>query len=304
MNKWTREGLDRAKPQFEEAIARDPEFALAHDSLAELFWWEGFLGLTSPKEAFSKGVWAAMRVLEIDSGLAETHALLGMYRKEISYDWREVEREMAKALELNPASPVVRFRYALSGLMPSGRVREAAQELERVLELDPLSVNVRMWFVEMLHFAGENGRALEQARIVAEMDAGFWWGHMALGQILLALGRLEEGLGALRQAASLSGGHPIILGWLGMALGMAGEEREARAMLEGLERARGRVYIPPTSLAWIHLGLGETEEAFAWMDRAADERDPILIPLKNYWFFDPLREDPRYRALLRRLNLA
>jgi TolB-like protein/DNA-binding winged helix-turn-helix (wHTH) protein/predicted Zn-dependent protease len=303
LNKLTRDGLLRAGPLFEEAIARDPEFALAHDALSELIWWQGFLALTSPKEAFAKGVWPALRALEIDPNLAETHALLGMYLKETDYNWAEVQREMARALELNPSSPLVRFRYALSGLMPHGHLREAAAELERALELDPLSVNVRMWLAEMLHLARENGRAAEQIRLVIEMDPEFCWGHMTLGQIQLGQQRIAEAVATLHRAASLSGGHPIVVGWLGLALAHAGLAAEARALLESLRQAATGAYIPPTSLAWIHLGLNETSAAFEYMFEAVEQRDPILIPLKSYWFFDPLRQDARYAALLSKLHL-
>ena len=134
MYKLTPEGMARAKQYFEEAIERDREFALAYDSLAELHWYLGFLGVVPPKQASSTGVLAAMRALELDNTLAETHALLGWYRKELDYDWPEVHREMSRALELNPASPVVRFRYAKGWLLPHGRIQEAVAEIEGALE--------------------------------------------------------------------------------------------------------------------------------------------------------------------------
>ncbi len=303
MAQLTRESMTQAAALLEEAIARDPGFAPAYDALSELLWWQGFLALVHPREAFGRGLWLAHRAVEIDPGLAETHALLGMYLKEIEYGWHEVERQMRRALELNPSSSAVRFRYALSGLMPQGRLSEAAAELERALDLDPLSVQIRMWLAQILHFARDNERAERGIRTALQMDPGFCWNYHVLGQIQLALGRYPAAIGAFRQGAVLSGNHPIILGWLGMTLALCGEEREARALLESLRRAAAAAYIPPTSFAWIHLGLGEVDAAFRCMFDAVEQRDPIIVPVKSYWFFDPLRADPRYGELLRRLRL-
>lgn len=299
----TSESMQRAASLFEEAIARDPEFALAYDSLSELCWWQGFLALVRPRDAFARGLWLAHRALETNPGLAETHALLGMYLKEIEYDWNEVRRAMERALELNPSSPMVRFRYALSGLMPHGRLQEAAAELERALDLDPLSVSIRMWLAEILHFARDNERAGAEIATAIEMDPGLCWSYHVLGQIQLAQQRLPEALATFQQAALLSGNHPIILGWMGMALALSGQAAEARALLDALRQAAASRYIPPTALAWIHLGLGEVDEAFQLTFDAIEQRDPIIVPLKSYWFFDPLREDPRYALLLRKLRL-
>ena len=299
----TADSMQRAAALFQEAVARDPQFALAYDSLSELCWWQGFLALVHPRDAFARGLWLAHRALELDPGLAETHALLGMYLKEIEYDWNEVRRAMERALELNPSSPMVRFRYALSGLMPHGRLQEAAAELERALDLDPLSVSIRMWLAQILHFSRDNERAGEEIATAIEMDRGLCWNYHVLGQIQLAQQRLPEALATFERAASLSGNHPIILGWMGMALARAGRAAEARALLESLLQAAASRYIPPTAFAWIHLGLGEADAAFQFMFDAIEQRDPIIIPLKSYWFFDPLREDPRYTLLVRKLRL-
>jgi tetratricopeptide (TPR) repeat protein len=128
-------GYAKARQCFEQAVARDPEFALAYDSLAEFHWTIGFMGFVPPKEALSSGIFHALRALEIDNTLAETHALLGQYRKQLDFDWSEVRREMNRALQLNPASPVVRLRHAVTGLLPHGRIEEAVRELETALEL-------------------------------------------------------------------------------------------------------------------------------------------------------------------------
>jgi len=303
LHKWTPGGFAAARKLFEEAIGRDPELALAYDGLAELFWYLGFFGFAPSKEAFSAGVFYALRAIEIDNTLAETHALLGMYRKELDYNWSEVQREMACALELNPASPVVRLRYAMSGLMPHGRLQEAAAEIEHALESDPLSLFMRTWLVVMLGLGREFDRGIEQARMVTELDPSYYSAHWASGQLYRYMGRFEEAISAFRRATELSGGSPLIQGWLGEALAQTGDALEARALLERLHRIAAESYVPPSAFAWTHLGLGETERAFYWLDLAIDARDPMMVPIKSYPLFDPIRQDPRFQGLLRKMNL-
>jgi TolB-like protein/Tfp pilus assembly protein PilF len=299
----TPSGVATARKLFEEAIGRDPGFALAYEGLAELFWYLGFWGYAPPKEAFSAGVFYALRAVEIDNTIAETHALLGMYRKELDYNWPEVQREMALALKLNPASPVVRFRYAFSGLMPHGRIQEAVAELERALESDPLSPTFLSTLAFMFGLGRQYDRGIEQLRRLLELDPNSFVGHLGMGMLYRYMEAFEPSIAAYRRSAELSGGSPLSLGWLGEALARAGATMEARALLEQLRRIAAESYVPSSSFAWIHLGLGEFDSAFAWMDRAVDERDPMMVPIKSYPFFDPIRADPRFLALLRKMNL-
>jgi TolB-like protein len=207
--------LATAKGFFEQAIARDPGFALAHDGIAEIYWNLGFLGFGPPKDAFSTGVFHALRALEIDSTLAETHALLGMYRKELDYDWNEVRREMACALELNPASPTVRLRYAISGLLPHGCVLEAAAELEQVLEMDPLSLPVRSWLVVMLGLGRQYERGIEEARRALELDPNHFATHIIAGSNYRYMESYEEAIAAFRRGPSFPAA--ALLRWDGLA---------------------------------------------------------------------------------------
>jgi TolB-like protein/Tfp pilus assembly protein PilF len=304
LNKYTPESMAKAKQYFEEALRRDPSFALPNDGLAELYWFLGFYGFAPPREACSTGLFYALRAVEIDNTLADTHALIGMYRKELDYNWPEVLREMHLALELNSASPVVRFRYAISGLMPQGRLKEAIEVMESVVEADPLSVSVRLWMCAMLWMARDNGRALEEAQRAIELDPSSFLGYYALGHVRTVRHEFEEAIAALQKAAELSANSPTVLVWLGLALAQGGHEAEARGLLQRQHEMAAQAYVPPTCFAWIHLGLGEIDEAFTWMDRAIDARDPMIVPIKSYSFLDPLRADPRFTALLHKMNLA
>jgi TolB-like protein len=302
-NKGTSEGFATAMQFFENAIKQDPKFANAYCSMAEIYWYMGFMGLSYPKEAFSRGIWCAVRALEIDASLAEAHALLGAFRKVPDYNWHEVDREIQRALELNPESPYVRQRYAVSELMPLGRMEEAIEEMKHALELDPLSQWMRAWYAELLSMGRQYERGLQEITVLLEHVPTFWPAQLTVGHLYRDLHMYDKATAALRRANELSGEAPFILGWLGQALVNSGEIAEARAILKKLPVMASRIYIPPTSFAWIHLALGEIDSALSWLDKAIDDCDPMITPIKNYPFLDPLRDDPRFHALLRKMNL-
>lgn len=301
----TPEALAQAKSCFERAIERDAGFALAFDSLAELHWYLGFFGNVPPREAFSQSTWHALRALELDDTLAETHALLGMLRKELDYNWPEVDRELRRARELNGRSPVVRLRFAISGLLPHGRVAEAAAELEAVLESDPLSLSARWWAAIMAYLGGHAERMAEQGRHMVALDPTQFLGHWVSGMAGLEAGAATgEVLAALEKAHALSGGVPFTLGFLAYAYGRAGRRSAAASLLEEAQAMAAKAYLPPSALALGYVGLGDWDAAFGWWSQALEVRDPLIVPIKSYPFFDPVRDDPRFRALLRRMNLA
>ena len=303
MEKASGESFTKARKLLESALARDPEFALAYDALAEMHWYMGYFGFVRPREAFSAGIMHALRAIEIDNSCAETHALLGQFRKTIEYNWAEVQREMALALRLNPASPLVRFRNATSWLMPQGRLEEAIAEVESALQLDPLSLLGRTWLALLLSFSHHHEQTLEAARQVLEIDPNSYWAYVAMGSIYRNHGELEKAVAAFRRALEMPGSPIGISGGLGITLGLSGNKTEARALLKRLHDISARGYVPPTSFAWIHLGLGEIDSAFDWLNRAVDECDQYMMPIKSYRFFDPIRADPRFQALLRKMNL-
>ena len=303
LGRVTPEAFAKARQHFEEAIARDPGFALAYDGLAEIYWYLGYFGFMLPRDAFSTGVLYAIRALEIDNLLGETHALLGLYHKQLAYDWPEVEREMARALELSPASPIVRERYAFNVLMPHARHDEAVAELQLALQWDPLSITVRSHLGAVLLLWRRYDRAMEQARRILEFEPRAYWGHALIGSCFRDQGMFDEAIAAYRTAVELSSGSSAMLGWLGLSLALGGKAAEARTLLERLHEREAQAYVPPTSFAWVHLGLGETDSAFEWLDRAIDARDQFIMPIKSYWFFDPIRADPRFHALLRKMHL-
>jgi TolB-like protein len=303
MGKFTAAGFVAARRHLERAAALDPEFSLTYAALAEIDWTLGYLGYIAPRKAFSDGIMQALRALEIDNSRAETHALLGSFHKTIEYNWPEVRREMAAALRLDPASPLVRLHYAVSELMPHGRLEEGLFEIRQALDSDPLSLLAQGWLGIMLVLAHKWDQALDQGRLLLELFPAEIHGHFVTSVAYRGKRLFEEAIAAQRAALEASGGMSGMMGWLGLTLGLAGKAHEARSLLERLHARAQTGYAPPTSFAWIHLGLGEVDAAFEWLDRAVDECDQFMMPIKSYEFFDPIRSDPRFLALLRRMNL-
>lgn len=313
LERLTSEAMTGAKQHLEEATRRDPDFALAHMALADFYTWLGYSGYMRPKDAYAIGLTHAQRAVEIDDTLAEAHAVLAEYHKQIDYNWPAAEREMARALELNSASPFVRFCHALVILMPHNRMDEAVAELERALELDPLAALTRTWLGVMWLLARDYDRAIDEARALLELEPSSCWPPFIIGiahrqKYFEACARgerrldwAEEAIAGHLRAVELAPGLDHILGWLGLALGVCGREAEARAVLERLRRSER--YVLPTSIAHIHFGLGEIDAAFEWFDRAVEERDQMMMPILSYAHFDPIRGDPRFAALLRKMKL-
>ena len=299
----TPEALTAAKACYERAIGRDPGFALAHDSLAELYWILGMFGVAPPRDAFSASTWHALRALELDDTLAETHALLGMLRKELDYNWVEVDRECNRALELNRESPLVRLRYAISALLPRARGAEAVTEVEAVVRLDPLSILARWWLAVMAYVARDMNCMAEQARHMIALDPNHFLGYWVLGIQRDVLGVGDEAVAAFERSYELSGGVPFTLGYLALVCGRAGCTERARELLEHASEAATRGYVAPSTFAFGYIGLGEWDAAFEWLDRAVEGRDPLIMPIKTYHILDGVRDDPRYHALLCKMNL-
>lgn len=303
IGKGTAEDLAEGRQHLEKAIRRDPEFALAYDALAELYWYLGYFGFISARQAFSAGIVHALRAIEIDNTRAETHALLGQFHRAVEYNWAEVQREMTLALRLDPNSPLVRMRHAVSWLMPQGRLEEAVAELERALEFDPLSLLARFWLGIVLLLSRRSERAMEESQKLLDLDPTYFGPHFIFAVCYRCQKEFEEAIAAQRKAVELSGDGVAMLGWLGLTLAAGGETSEARDVLKRLHGMAAQAYVPPTSFAWIHLGLGEIDIAFECLNRAVDECDQLMMAIKSYAFFDPIRPDPRFAALLRKMNL-
>jgi TolB-like protein/Flp pilus assembly protein TadD len=308
MLKWTPEGVAKAKQHFEAALVLDPRFALACDGLTNLYGYLGFWGFLPANETEPLRMFYGLRALDLDPNLAEPrthvayHPQKCHFKDAYSIDWLEAEKLMEQAREMNPNSSLIRVRYS-TVLMVLGQTEQALSELECALELDPMSPEVRYWLVSVLFFGRRYEEALAEVQRFVEFSEGHHIAYMMLGLVYLGIQRLDESVAALRRAVELSDELPLMLGWLGLALGLHGNAIEARGVLERLHAIASHRYVLPTSFAWLHLGLGEIDEAFVWLEKAVDRDDEWSHTLKDYSFLDPLHSDPRFQSLLRKLNL-
>ena len=302
-NKGLGKGLYQAVEYLEQAIRKDQGYAAAHASLAGCYSTLGVWNLMQPAEALSKAKAAALRALEIDGTLAEAHAAMGRVRLRYDWDWREAEREFKHAINLDPNYAVAHFWYS-ECLAAMGRLDEAVALATRALDLDPFSLMVKAGVGWIYFLARHYQAAIEQERRTLEMDPNCTSAHYYLGLAYAQEARYSEAMEELQKAQSLSG-CPEALGALGHACAVSGKRGRAMSILGRLEQLAEQRYVSPYGRALIHTGLGQTDQAFAWLKRASDERGQGghgLIHLKVDPRLDSLRSDPRYRNLVRRIS--
>jgi tetratricopeptide (TPR) repeat protein len=296
--------LESARRHLERAVDLDPEYAPAHDALAETWWCLGFSGIIPPRDAFGRGLWAAHRALEIDDQRADTVAMAAAFRKELDYNWTEVRRGFERARAMDPNHPLVRLRYATSLLMPFGHLAEACHECESALRDDPLSFWMHGWLAVLLQMRRKHKHAVEECRRVLALEP-----HCAICQQekaigLLALGRPADALEAARACAACPPNSPLQLGVLGWACGRTGAIEEARSILAGLKARRRSAYAPASAFALVHTGLDDLDSAVEEMLQAVEERDPIAVSIRYWPPFDPIHDHPRFAEILRGLNFV
>lgn len=301
-NKRTDAGYEEARQFFQQAIAKDPSYALAYSGLADGYSTPAVKGLIPPQEAYSNARQAATRALELDDTLAEAHASLAYIKTFYDWDWSGAEREFKRAIELSPGYASAHQWYAIL-LAFLGRWDEALAEARESRQLDPLSLIINRDLGAILYLARDHDAAIEQLRKTLEIDPTFAQAYVTLGMAYLAKGRATEAVAAGEKAMALSGGDTYSLAAVGRIYGSAGKRAEALKTLEALaERSKTR-YVSPFDVAQIHVGLGDHEKSLTWLERAYREKSAALGYVNVSPFFDSLRPDPRFQDLLRRLEL-
>jgi tetratricopeptide (TPR) repeat protein len=303
LSRWTQEGVERGLKHLEQALARDPDYALAHATIARAYSEIalGVVGGLPPEEAFRRSRAAAVRALEIDAGLAEAHAMLAMLKYVCDYDWSGAEEEFKRAIELNPNSGDTYDAYGLM-LAALERYDEALEMQRRAHELDPLAH--RLDAASTLLRAGRYDEALRVAIRVTEVEPHFAMAHATLGWAYLLNGMSDQGLAALQKAVALDPESTLYLAQLGQALARVGRTEEARQVLRRLEELSRQRYVSPYHMAYVHTGLGEHDRAMDWLERAYAARAGGVYGIKGSFLFSSLREHPRFKALLAKMNLA
>jgi len=285
----------KAIDYFLQAIDKDPSHALAHAGLAAAYNDLGEGEGSPSSETFAKAKAAAAKALELDDGLAEGHAELARAVLALDWDWAGAEREFQRALDLNPNSAAVHAGYALH-LARVGRLPEAISEAKREREIDPLRLNSYMDVGQMYYYARQYDQALEQTRKAFELDPNVNASWL-LGFIYAQKGIYPDAIRAFEQER----GNPYVLGHLGNAYARSGRVTEARETIAELKERLQKENVT-YSISLVYAGLGEKDQAFEWLERAYKARDKGLTYLKVDPALDPLRSDPRFQDLLRRMN--
>ncbi|UCH09959.1 MAG: hypothetical protein JSU61_12215 [Fidelibacterota bacterium] len=295
-NKRTEEGLIRGLKYFEEAIEKDPGYALAYAGVAESYLVLVDWGFLPPREAYPKAMAAAMRALEIESTLAEARISLAYIKYIYDWNWGEAEEEFKRALELN-SNYATGHQWYGEFLTAMGRFDEALEEIRRARELDPLSLIISAiegWFY---FFARQYDLAIEQCRRTLEMDPNFAPAHLYLLWCYTQKGMNEEANAEFQILQELIGR----VASLKYVSAVWVERGEALAAIDELKKLSQQTYVAPTFIAIIYVDLDDRDQAFKWLEKAYEVRSGT-ISLKVAPVWDPLRDDPRFTDLLRRMN--
>jgi len=300
-NKRTADGLKKAIEQFQQAIDHDPNYALGYVGLADCYvLLEEYAGVPS-SETLPKARAAADRALQIDDSLAEAHTSSAYIYQKL-WRWAEAEEEYKRAISLNPNYPTAHHWFTIY-FRTKGQIDDAMREIKRAQELDPLSLVIsdNVAFVYLLK--NDLNSAIEQCQRVIELDPGFPYAHDVLGAAYLKQRRYEEATAEFQKAVELSGRESQILSDLGYCYAVTGRRAEALAILKELEEKYARRESSGQFLAGVYTGLGDKDQAFAWLEKDFAQRSGQLPTIAWRLHFEDLRSDPRYADLVRRMGL-
>ncbi len=296
------QGLEQAIMYFDQARTSDPEFAAAYADLARAHTARAEYYNVTPRAALEAARPIAERALELDPHLSHAHLAVANIRAMLDWDWDAAEAGYRQAAVLNPSSDGAHRWYGLL-LAGLGRQSEAVREAERARELNPLCLVDGTSAAWTLYMAGDYEAAIDTCRNVMDMKPRFTPAWRVLGAALIQMGRAAEGVAEFEAAAATAPEDPVLLAWLTHAKAMRGECGVASALLDGLNRVKQQRYVPAYHLALAHVGLGLTDQAFALLEQACEERDPALVNVALDPRFDPLHDDARFGTLIDRLGL-
>ena len=302
-NRRTEQDMRKAISYFERAINADPNYAQPYAGLADCYNQLGtaMIGVMSPLDARRTAETAAKKAIEIDNQVAEAHATLG-YVNYFNWNWATAEEEFKRSIELNPNYASAHSQYAYY-LVARGRFDESLAEINRAQELDPLSLSISSSRGFILEHVRRYEEAIEQFRRVIAIDPNHYQANYSLALTYVANNQFDEAINAAERAVEVSERAPAALGVLGLAYGVAGRKREANQILSELLKLQRQRYVTPMAISFIYIGLGNNDQAFAWLEKGYQERSNHIAFLKVNPTVDPLRSDPRFIDFLRRVGL-
>ena len=302
-NKRTGETIKKGIDYLNQAVQKDPNYALAYAGLAQSYVLLSNYSDSTPQEAYSKARTAATKALTINDNMSDAHAALAYIKAGYDWDFAGAEGEYKRAIELNPNDATVRHWYGeYLGLI--GHRDASILELRRAQELEPLSLIINTELGTVLYFAGQLDQAIEQLRKTVDLDSSFETAHVELGFVYREKGQYEEAILEFKKALELDRDNAYALSEIGHTYGTLGRRAEAYKALGLLKKQSSRRYVLPSYIAAIHAGLGENDRAFEWLEKGYSERDTNLLYLKVDPSWNSLRSDSRFADLLRRIGFT
>ena len=302
-NKRTTDGLRKAKDYFEQAIAKDPGYAQAYSGLADTYALLGdwMYAVLPPTGALPKAKAAATKAVELDNTLSEAHTSLAFTLDLYDWDWASAGREYLRAIAQNPGYATGHHWYAWH-LIVLGRDTEAIAEMKKAQDLDPLSLIISADMAEVLLIGRRYEESIQQSRKTIEMDPNFAVAHYQLGQAYVQKQMFNEAVAELQKAVALSGGSSTCTSNLAYAYAVSDRRSEALKLLKDLKNRSDPSFSNASEIALVYAGLGQKDQAMSWLEKAYQERFNPSVLMRPA--FDPLRSDPRFQDLLRRIGLS
>jgi TolB-like protein/DNA-binding winged helix-turn-helix (wHTH) protein/Tfp pilus assembly protein PilF len=302
-NRRTQEGLKKAVEEFNQAIALDPNYALAYAGVSECYLPVAYLGYAPSNQALTIAKTAAAKALEIDETLAEAHAALGAAKMFQDWDWAGSEKEFKRAMELNPGYATAHSWYA-QHLLAMGRFREGLEESKRAQQLDPFSLIINAGLAHRLYWARQYDQAIEQSQKTIELDPNFALAHWDLGLEYEQTGAPGQAIAEMTKAVSFSESNSLMMAGLGHAYAVSGNRAAALKIARELEKRSHMEYVDPYAIALVYAGLAEKDQAFAYLEKAYEQHSPLFSFLNVEQMLDPIRSDLRFQLLVHRVGLA
>ncbi len=304
LNQRTDEGLHKGLDFFEKAIVEDSQFALAHSGLADAHSLLAHYGVRQPSLAWTSAASSAASAVMLDGNSAEAHTSLAHVRATQDWDWQGAEREFQLAIELDPSYATARHWYAMSCLVPMGRLDLALEQMQLAQSLDPVSSIVARDLAVILAYRRDYEAALEQCDHTIELNPHFSPAYWALGMIQEQRKELDEAVAAFQRAIDLSPQSPRMHGALGRTLALSGKRSLGVRSLQKLEAMAKQRYLSPFEFAVVRFSLGQVDLGFRWLKKACEHRAFDVLALKVDPRFEELKDDARFHALLREIGLS
>jgi serine/threonine-protein kinase len=304
LNQRTEEGLQKAVEFFERAIGEDSQYALAHSGLADGYGLLTHYGVLPPAQVWTKAASSAASSVMLDPGSAEAHTSLAHVKSTQDWDWQGAENEFQLAISLDPAYATAHHWYAMSCLVPIGRLDEALDEMFIAQSLDPVSSIVARDLALVHLFRRDLEAALEQCDHTIELNPHFSPAYWTLGLVQEQRKDFDESAAAFQRAIHLSPQTPRMQAALARTLALAEKRREALELVRRLEDLAKRRYVSPFEFVHVRFALGQVDQGFRWLTKACQDRCFELILMRVDPRLDPLKADPRFDAIARQMGLV